>query len=448
MSLRRYLVLILSAILILVTFTAAIQGYKNSMLQASSMADNNLKLLAETLEQLDTSALQMVANKQQSQGIVIQLWQHKKLVLTSNSNITSPLSFFEKGFSNQNVAAKRWRVYSYKQAYTQGKDNWIIVAQPIAEQFTMAEQLILSAMTPLIFSIPLLALLIWFIVWRALTPLTQLISLLQQKRANDLSPVSLPNLSTELIAVQSTLNQLFSRLEHSFTQEKQFASDAAHELRTPLTALTITSNNLLKEEPENNTVQQLASSVERMAHVIDQILVLNRTTPEQFSHQLQQTNIRLIAQQVIVQLYPEINKKQQNIELDADDIVFPSSEFALATLLQNLISNASKYSPTKSSIIVTIKKVDNIIQLTVEDSGEGIAVSERDRVFNRFYRIGGDQHHSQVIGCGLGLAIVKHVVILHQGKISLCTSPKLGGLLVLIELPLTYIDDDVGELVL
>lgn len=444
MSLRRYLVLILSSILILVTFSAAIQGYKNSMQQASSMADNNLMLLAQTLNQLKPSSLQIITNQQQSQGIIIQLWQHHKLVLTSNKDIMRPLSQFKQGFSNQNVAAKRWRVYSYKQSVKQGSKkltSWIVVAQPIAEQFTIAEQLILSAMTPLIFSIPLLALLIWFIVWRTLTPLTQLISLLQQKRANDLSAVNLPNLSSELIAVQNTLNQLFSRLEHSFTQEKQFASDAAHELRTPLTALTITSNNLLKEEPENDTVQQLVNSVERMAHVIDQILVLNRTTPEQFSHQLQQTNIRLTAQQVIVQLYPQIAKKQQNIELDADDIVFPSSEFALATLLQNLISNASKYSPLKSRIIVTIKKIANIMQLTVEDSGDGIKAEERARVFDRFYRIGGDQHQSRVIGCGLGLAIVKHVVMLHQGKISLHTSSVLGGLLVLIEIPMLDINE-------
>jgi two-component system sensor histidine kinase QseC len=75
--------------------------------------------------------------------------------------------------------------------------------------------------------------------------------------------------------------------------------------------------------------------------------------------------------------------------------------------------------------------------LTVDDSGPGIAPAERQRVFDRFYRIGGDRHLSNVAGSGLGLSIVEHVVRLHGGDIALETAPQLGGLRVRIVLPST-----------
>jgi two-component system sensor histidine kinase QseC len=73
--------------------------------------------------------------------------------------------------------------------------------------------------------------------------------------------------------------------------------------------------------------------------------------------------------------------------------------------------------------------------LIVEDSGPGIEQSEYDRVFDRFYRVGGDSHQSTVVGCDLGLAIVQHIVKLHQGNITLAKSMQLNGLKVSITFP-------------
>jgi len=140
-----------------------------------------------------------------------------------------------------------------------------------------------------------------------------------------------------------------------------------------------------------------------------------------------------LCQQSIAEYYPEISAKKQEIELSGESEFINGDKFALASLLQNLISNASKYTPVKGQILVSVKQHRNQIELSVEDSGEGIPKELRDQVFMRFYRIGGDQHRSGAPGCGLGLSIVQHIVELHHAEIRLSSSRFASGLKVAIE---------------
>ncbi|MDP6416137.1 MAG: sensor histidine kinase [Gammaproteobacteria bacterium] len=109
----------------------------------------------------------------------------------------------------------------------------------------------------------------------------------------------------------------------------------------------------------------------------------------------------------------------------------------METLLENLLSNAGKYTPSGGQIMVTVQPEPHGVTLKVEDSGPGIAAEEYSRVFERFYRVGGDRHDSNQLGCGLGLAIVQHIADLHNARITLGTSSLEEGLLVSVEFPLT-----------
>jgi two-component system sensor histidine kinase QseC len=104
-------------------------------------------------------------------------------------------------------------------------------------------------------------------------------------------------------------------------------------------------------------------------------------------------------------------------------------------LLNNLILNASKYSPEGASIRVHVDRTELGICLGVEDSGPGIPLAEISRVFDRFYRVGGDRHDSTVDGCGLGLSIVKHIADLHHANIVLENNADAPGLTVNIFFP-------------
>lgn len=439
MSIRRYLVLILLSVITLVTFIAAIQGYKASMDRASKLFDVELSDVAQTLAVIPVA--QPTSSLATQGELAFQLWQDKALVLKTDNAPVSKISDFTHGFSEQNFNGQRWRILVKHVPDTR---RWVMVAQPLKKRFLLAEEVILSAVTPIIIAIPLLTLLISFAIRQGLKPLTDLNNQLKSKKANDLSLLETHRADNELTPIVGTLNQLFERLSAAFERERHFASDAAHELRTPLSVLKINVFNLANElQGDSQALQDLASSVDRMAHVVDQILTLNRTSPEQISIDSEAVDIKALMQECIADIYPEIANRAQDISLQCDDIILTGNKFSLGVLLQNLITNAVKYTPSGGEIRVSASVNNAQVTILVEDTGPGIKAQEFERVFNRFYRVGGDQHKSAIIGCGLGLAIVKHIVDLHQGSIALSKSNKLKGLKVCVTLPQSAVMGDI-----
>ncbi|MET0378369.1 MAG: ATP-binding protein, partial [Spongiibacteraceae bacterium] len=261
---------------------------------------------------------------------------------------------------------------------------------------------------------------------------------LQQRRAGELEAVDRSGYPAELAVVITSVNQLMERLAEAFEREQRFAADAAHELRTPLAAIKVNLHNLAREaQLEAHSLDDLTRDVERMGHSIEQILALYRFTPEQLLAASTRCDLRKLAQAVIIDLYDACHARQQTIELEADAVAVEGSEFALQTLLRNLIDNACKYTPAGGNILLSVTARDGCARIAVEDSGPGIPAADYKRVFDRFYRVGGDRHASAVIGSGLGLSIVQHIVRLHDGRITLLQSRRLGGLRVEIELPMS-----------
>jgi two-component system sensor histidine kinase QseC len=473
MSIRRYLVLTLFSVLTLITFIAAIQGYKVSMSRAEKQFDQQLLDIAHTLLAVQATALQtatptnidntnkphQVANVPQQGSFAFQVWKNDKLVIKSNNSpdhlIVSSVLFENQlsYFSEVNFLEKRWRVLSiFNETIAQATPTIrVIVAQPFQTQFSLAQDLILAAVTPMIIAIAILSFLIYIIITHGLKPLRQLTTELGVRNANDFSSLNLQANNTELSDIIITLNQLFSRLDSAFQRERHFAEDAAHELKTPLSVVKINVHNIAQDLSERlssenkqvtsreilrfDSIKELASSVDRMGHVIDQILNLNRTNTAQIEHSSTRFNLNSLLQQVIADLYSDIMKKEQTIVLESDEIDLFAHEFSVHLLAVNLISNANKYTPIGGKIKVTVKLIDEDkghekIVLSVEDSGVGIDPQEYKRIFDRFYRVGGDQHNSTALGCGLGLTIVKHIADMHEAKIELSTSTLLQGLKV------------------
>ncbi|MEP1446464.1 MAG: ATP-binding protein [Paraglaciecola sp.] len=433
MSIRRYLTLILLSVITLITFAAAIQGYRSSMAKATSVFDNQLRSLTFVLVDITDLGTQSI-QPQTSAAFVFQIWQQDKLIVNSHPALDTAITEFKSEFSEHNFLAQRWRTYGH---FFESSKKWVLVAQPLNSRFELSEQMILAAVTPLVFCIPLLTIIIFLLVSSGLRPLRLLSENLRNKKVDDFSPILLQNQRNELSPVLDTLNQLFERLNAAFSREKRFASDAAHELRTPLSVLKINAHNLAIElnDPSNTNMQYLQLGIERMSHVVEQILLLNRTNPEQYQGQFEYFDPASLCQTVITSLFPQIEAKKQEIELLGKVAKINGDEFSLGILLQNLISNASKYSPEGSLIRVTLKSLNKRVIIQIEDTGPGIDESEYQRVFERFYRIGGDRHNTNVSGCGLGLAISQHIAELHKATIKLSRSKQLSGLSVELLLP-------------
>jgi two-component system sensor histidine kinase QseC len=235
-----------------------------------------------------------------------------------------------------------------------------------------------------------------------------------------------------LRVLTESINDLLRRLEDSFDRERRFAADAAHELRTPISVLKVQLHNALRDAPEQASLKTLQASVQRMERSVEQVLMLYRTAPDQYAANFVELDLAGLARQVIAELYPQLEIRQQSIELVGSHFMMRGDSFALRMLLVNLIGNASKYSGDNCEIRVSLKEIGNVLELKVEDSGPGIPPEQRDKVFERFYRIGGDRQDSAIPGTGIGLAVVKHVADIHGATIELGASDFASGLAVMV----------------
>ena len=429
-SIRLYLVIILLSSICLINFIAALHGYRNSMEQAETLLDQQLIDTAQLLNQLTENAYQ-IPSKNIQPNLLYQVWHNGHLLSQSNNAPNYELSNLKSIFHNFNYAGSRWRVFTYQQ-----DNNKIFIARKTNSYNQLIESIILQSVLPIIWVLPLLGLIIWFVVSLGLNPLKRLATLLRQRNTEDLTPLENDGYPNELRDLVESTNNLFYRLNFAFEREKRFAADAAHELRTPLATLNINLHNLTEDiNPNNSNYQALKTSIERMGHSIEQILNLYRLNEETLRCESKDIDLKLLLQNIIIEAYQN-QSKEHNIEFDAHTIILQADEFALQTLAHNILDNAIKYTPANGNIFIQLKTKNNSAVITVHDSGPGIPTENLSRVFDRFYRLGGDSHKSNVTGCGLGLSIVERIIHLHHGTINLDRSEKLGGLKVCITLPL------------
>jgi two-component system sensor histidine kinase QseC len=300
----------------------------------------------------------------------------------------------------------------------------------------LAEGIILESVLPVVATLPVAGLLIWLVVGYGLAPLRNLAAQLRSRRAEDLRRIPETRQPVELMQVITTTNDLLGRLEASFAREKQFASDAAHELRTPISALKVHLHNLSKDLPAgHHDMLQLQAAADRMGNLVEQILILYRTTPDQYMARFRELDLYQLVQGIIISIYPEFESKNIRLELTGQSAIMRGDRFALETLVKNLLDNACKYTPAGGDVRVSVNTDSTAVRLQVEDSGPGVPAAHYQRIFDRFYREGGDQHQSGVVGCGLGLAIVSHIADLHEAEINVQTSSFETGLSVSVEFP-------------
>jgi two-component system sensor histidine kinase QseC len=423
MSIRKRLTLILLSMMVLTCFLALVKGYQKSMSHGEQLLDSELKVVAGVLMQQPLSINAMAPKIQDSAQLLYQIWQGGEL-LSGSDELNLDLSQYQAGFQTLNIAGQRMRVFVFVTSL-----RTVIVAEPIAKRFELAEAVILSAMLPMLWAVPLLALFISFFVKYALAPLTRLSKQLALRQANDFTAINWQVTDEEIKPVISRLNDLFKRVETAYLRERFFASDAAHELRTPLSSLKINVHNLAAQQGDNQELQAMTQGINRLSNIVEQMLILGRTQPEQWQKQFKEQSLLAITQEGVSQLYEKIEAKNHTISLEGDDFIINGDEFTLVTLISNLLSNAIKYAPANGQIKITLKQMHKQRIWQIEDSGPGMTNDQKQRIFNRFYRVGGDQHLSGEQGAGLGMAIVQHIIAIYRAEIHL-TDSDLGGLKV------------------
>lgn len=440
-SIRGFLIIILLAIVTLANFAAAVRGYLASMDEAERLFNQRLLQQVDLLNyalptlqagQPQPSTLVFPARNSHSETTLEFQWVSGEGILLARSaampeQVVAPL---QEGFKTLNIGHYRWHVLV---AASADKRSWFILAERDDQRYRLAESMILKAVYPMILAIPLIGLILWFVLGVGLRPVADLARELRQREATDLRPILQRDMPIELVQLTQSANELLRRLEASFSREKRFSADAAHELRTPIAALKIHCDNLLHEQqtaPE--TALKLQEGIQRMSYLVEQILILNRMAPDHFMGQFEPVNLTQLVKQVIVEHSDALEDKQHQIQFEGDESWVLGDRIALQTLLNNLLGNAIKYTDAGGKIAINTWLRGKAVVLEVMDSGAGIPADQYDRVFDRFYRLGGDRHDSRTPGCGLGLSIVKQVVDLHEAQIKLTQSRFNQGLLVMV----------------
>ncbi len=279
-----------------------------------------------------------------------------------------------------------------------------------------------------LFVLPALAVLAiaggYFLAGRFLSPVRKIISSAESiTDGNDLSKrLDTGENKDEFYFLADTFNKMFSRLEKSFEEEKQFTSDISHELRTPIATILAQSELTLERERTPKEYQKAIGVIRRqsvrMKNIVEQMLQFSRlerldTLPDVKDVDLSEL-FKNIAQEQILQSVRSIK-----ISCDIEDgIKVRGNSDMLARLINNLISNAYRYGRENGNIYLSLKKGENDIFLSVKDDGIGIDENEKDKIFNRFFQADSARSvKDSAYGIGLGLSMVSEIARLHGGYI-------------------------------
>jgi len=361
------------------------------------------------------------------------IWDsHGHLLYGSHTNGAGYFSQAPLGFSKINYNHKIWRAFTTIDPATKVKITSL--QQTDLYQISprnLAREVIIVMLTSYIF----LGLLMWIVLARGLRVLQKISNQVQQQGPEHLSPLDSSNLPSEIKPLIEEWNTLFDRLKFAFDREKRFAADAAHELKTPLAALKTHTQLALNAKNESeliNALHKIVTGVNRSAHVVHQLLTLNRMNQSGITDPPTAVDIVQQAKEIISDLVPQALEKDTEIELIAPSTnpIMEAHDTAIAILIRNLIDNAVRYSPEHSMVQIIIEESpdkQNVL-LKVIDNGRGIPEHLRQRVFERFFRVIGNK----TSGSGLGLGIVQQIVELHHASISLETPLSGHGLQVTV----------------
>lgn len=238
-----------------------------------------------------------------------------------------------------------------------------------------------------------------------------------------------------IIVLQDITKQ--HRLEN---MRKEFVANVSHELRTPLTTIKSYTETLLEGALEDKNIAStflgvVNNEVDRMTRLVSDLLELSRLDSKETRWNKVAVNSGYIVGEVISKLQMSIKQKGQEIKVDiperAPDIFVDKDK--IEQVLQNILSNAIKYTPENGKIFVKLEEQGNETKIVIKDTGVGIPKEDLPRIFERFYRVDKTRSREQG-GTGLGLSIAREIIEAHDGKIGI--ESELGkGTSVILSIP-------------
>ena len=303
------------------------------------------------------------------------------------------------------------------------------VAETREKRSVLATEIIKGVMVPQFVLLPLAVLLVWLALARGIKPLNQLEERIRARRPDDLSPLDHKTVPLEVAPLVDSVNDLLTRLNDSLATQKRFLADAAHQLKTPLAGLRMQADLAQREGTSTDelkqSLKQIGRSSIRATHTVNQLLALARAEASGAQMTQQRCDLARLTMDVVRDSVPRAMDKRIDLGYDgaepgAPGVWLDGNPTLLKELVRNLVDNAINYTPYSDDRpgVVTVRVLADtfgrVLLLQVADTGPGVPESERELIFQPFYRALG----SEADGSGLGLPIVQEIARQHQAEIS------------------------------
>ncbi len=333
----------------------------------------------------------------------------------------------------ENTSVRQIQVPLYQNTKIIG---FMIIAMSLEDSAMVLNNLfiILVVAYPLILLV--LFLIARFIAGRSIKPISAIIETSNIITKDNLkSRIPLPLNKDELHLLSNTINNLLDRVENAIEREKQFTSDASHELRTPLAVIKGTLEVLVRkprnQEEYKEKIDFCISEVNRLNHLVDELLLLARFENQKQSLKIERVSLNTIFLDIVSRNSTIIKEKKLScVPLFTKDFYVETDSYLFSLILNNILTNAIKYSKVSGVINFDIKEKKDATVFSIADSGIGITSEDLEKIFDQFYRSKSNEH-PEIKGTGLGLSIVKRLCVLLQIDLNIESKENVGTKVIL-----------------
>ena len=366
--------------------------------------------------------------------VFIQFLNKKNQVVEKSPNLKKQFLYFNKNVADNELFDTTILKKKIRQIQVPIYNKKVIIGYLlIAMSLEDASMVLHNLSEILIIAFPLILIILFliarFIAGRSIKPISAIIETSNIITKDNLkSRIPLPAKKDELYVLSQTINNLLNRIETAVEREKQFTSDASHELRTPLTVIKGTLEVLIRKPRNNEEYQEkinyCITEVNRLNAIVDQLLLLARYENNDQTLKIENISLNSIITETLSSYSTIIEDK--NIQINAQLLgaaYINTDRYLVAIILNNLISNAVKYSRLKDQLTVTVKEVNGQVICEINDTGIGIPAQDLKKIFNPFFR-SQSTDELDIKGNGLGLSIVSRLCELL--KIEITVSSQLN----------------------
>ncbi|AEK61029.1 sensor histidine kinase [Collimonas fungivorans] len=270
-----------------------------------------------------------------------------------------------------------------------------------------------------------------------LAPMMRLRDRVRRRKPGTLEALDTAPVPTELAPLVHAINDYVQRLDDHMSAHGRFIANASHQLRTPLTLLNTQVDYGLRSNDigaKDAALRAINSGVQHGIRLVNQLLTLSNAETG-VGHPLRQGDVNLVevVQRVLEELatLAQAKKIDLGFEFAGAPVTVHATPSMLEELVANLVDNALRYTPAGGCVTVAVTTAGQATLLRVEDNGPGIPEEERERVFERFYRL----HEERSDGSGLGLAIVREIALASKATVALSSPATGSGLIVTVSFP-------------